>query len=333
MAGAGRPENLAVVDMHAHVMRSAAHGQEMWWYFLRRPAAEAPPALHTVEEAEAYMNDAGVSRMNILMFTWAGRYWRDGQYTLPDSGPARAAALEQLRARIVQRIRDNNEWALGVVAANPRFSFFCGIDAALMSEAELLAEIDDKTARGAVGVKMVPFDSGVSGDDPRLWPVYDALQARRIPLLSEASGRPGSPSRPGRFGAALREFPGLQLVFAHLGHDPVFGEGADQEVVELAQRHEGVFTDLSLRLPEMLNGACSPADMAAHLRRIGTDRVLFGTNYGFVDSINEDPAHKADGGPQQTWAKRTLRAFLDLPLEEDEVRAIAAGNWRRLISP
>jgi predicted TIM-barrel fold metal-dependent hydrolase len=232
----------------------------------------------------------------------------------------------------VNRIRDNTEWALGVVAANPRFSVFCGIDASLMTEAELLAEIGDKTSRGAVGVKMVPFDSGVPGDDPRLWPVYDTLQARRIPLLSESSGRPGAPGRPARFETALREFPHLKLVLAHLGHDPIFGEGADQEVVELAQHHEGVHTDVSLRLPEMINGACSPADMAGHLRRIGTDRVLFGTNYGFVDSINEDPDHKPDAGPQRTWAERTLRAFLDLPLDEAEAGAIAAGNWDRLIS-
>jgi predicted TIM-barrel fold metal-dependent hydrolase len=321
-----------VVDAHTHVMRSEAHGREMWWYFLRRPATEAPPALHTVEEAEALMDATGIAHMNILMFTWAGRYWRDGQYTLPDGGPARARAVEELRSRIVDRIRDNNEWALGVVTAKPRFSFFCGIDASLMTEAELLAEIEDKTSRGAVGVKMVPFDSGVRGDDPRLWPVYETLQARRIPLLSESSGRPGAPGRPARFDTALREFPRLKLVLAHLGHDPIFGEGADQEVVELAQNHEGVYTDVSLRLPEMINGACSPADMAGHLRRIGTDRVLFGTNYGFVDSINEDPDHKPDGGPQRTWAERTLRAFLDLPLDEGEAQAVAAGNWDRLIS-
>jgi predicted TIM-barrel fold metal-dependent hydrolase len=322
---------IKVIDAHTHVMRSEAHGREMWSYFLRRPAAEPPPALHTVEEAEVLMDDTGVSGMNILMFTWAGRYWRDGQYTLPDGGPARARAAEQLRSRIVDRIRDNNEWALGVVTTNRRFSFFCGIDAALMSEEELLAEISDKTGRGAVGVKMVPFDSGVSGDDPRLWPVYDLLRSRQIPLLSEASGRPGAPGRPARFEAALREFPGLKLVLAHLGHDPVFGEGADREVVELARSHEGVHTDLSLRLPEMLTGACSPAAMAAHLRQIGVDRVLFGTNYGFVDSINDDPAHKPEAGPQQSWAKRTLQAFLDLPLSADEAGAIGSGNWERLV--
>jgi predicted TIM-barrel fold metal-dependent hydrolase len=321
-----------VIDAHTHVMRSEDHGRELWSYFLRRPASEEPPALHTVAEAEALMEKTGVAHMNILMFTWSGRYWRDGQYTLPDAGPRRALAAESLRQRIVERIRENNDWAAEVAAARPRFSVFCGIDPSLMTAEELVAEIADKTFRGALGVKMVPFDSGVSGDDPRLWPVYDYVQAHGVPLLSEASGRPGAPGRPARFAKALREFPRLKLVFAHLGHDPVFGQGADLEVAELAQNYGGVFTDLSLRLPEMLNGAFSAADMVAHLRRIGTDRVLFGTNFGFVDTVNPDPQHRPEEGPQVTWAERTLQAFVDLPLGPEEAEAIASGNWYRLIA-
>jgi predicted TIM-barrel fold metal-dependent hydrolase len=327
---------MRIIDAHSHVLRSAAHGRELWSYFLgRSPVAgfpAEPPALHTVEEAEKLMAATGVERMNILMFTWAGRYWRDGQHTLPDAGPQRAAAAEQLRRRIAQRIRDNNEWALGVVRANPRFSVFCGIDAAILTADELVAEIEQRTRGGAAGVKMVPFDSGVAGSDPRLWPVYDYCAGRGIPILSESSGRPGAPGRPANFAAALRAFPRLLLVFAHLGHDPRFGEGADLEVVELAREFEGVHTDLSLRLPEMLRGACTPEQFAAHLRRIGTGRVLYGTNFGFVDTTNADPEHRSEAGPQTTWARRTLQAFLELPLSTAEREAIAASNFEQLLA-
>jgi predicted TIM-barrel fold metal-dependent hydrolase len=325
-----------IVDAHAHVLRSEAHGRELWSYFLGRgPVAgfpADPPALHTVEEAEKLMAATGVERMNILMFTWAGRYWRDGQYTLPDAGPRRAAASEELRLRIAQRIRENNEWALGVVDSNPRFSTFCGIDAAILTADELVAEIEDRTRRGAKGVKMVPFDSGVAGGDPRLWPVYDYCASRGIPILSESSGRPGAPGRPANFAPALRAFPELVLIFAHLGHHPRFGEGADLEVAELAREFAGVHTDLSLRLPEMLQGACTPEQFAAHLRRIGTDRVLYGTNFGFVDTTNADPEHRRESGPQTTWARRTLQAFLELPLSTAEREAIAATNFERLLA-
>jgi predicted TIM-barrel fold metal-dependent hydrolase len=328
-------QGFPVFDAHCHVLRSEDHGRELWSYFLGKgPAhghAAEPPALHTVEEAERLMDETGVVGMNILMFTWAGRYWRDGQYTLPD-GPGRAAAAEELRRRVVQRMVDNNEWAVRTCAERPRFTTFCGVDPNLMTADEAIAEIDDKVARGASGVKTVPQDSRVTGDDRRWWPVFDHLQAQGIPILSEASGRPGAPGRPGRYREALAAFPLLRLVFAHLGHDPNFGEGADAEVAELARDFAGVHTDVSLRLPEMLRGACTPDAFVDHLRRIGTDRVLYGTNFGFVDTINADPAWTPEQGPQTTWAKRNLQAFLELPLADDERAAIAKGNWDRLIA-
>jgi predicted TIM-barrel fold metal-dependent hydrolase len=326
---------LVVVDTHAHVLRSPDHGRELWSYFLGRGPASGhplePPAFHTVEEAERVMDATGVAGMNILMFTWSGKYWRDGQYTLPDGGPARAVAEEELRRRIVARIVENNEWAVRTCADRPRLTTFCGIDPVRMTPQELLAEIVDKTGRGAAGVKFVPHDARVGGDDPRLWPVFEHLEAAGVPLLTEASGRPGAPGRPTTYRNALRDFPRLRLIFAHLGHDPVFGAGADAEVAELAQEHEGVHTDLSLRLPEMIKGACTPTEFVAHLRRIGTDRVLYGTNFGFLDNLNPDPDHRAEDGPQITWARRNLDAFLALPLEPAERAAIAAGNWTRLV--
>jgi predicted TIM-barrel fold metal-dependent hydrolase len=329
-------EDLEIIDAHAHVLRSADHGRELWSYFLGRGPASGhpaePPAVHTVEEAERLMDATGVASMNILMFTWSGKYWRDGQYTLPDDASRRAVAAEDLRRRIVGRIIENNEWAVSTVAAHPRLTTFCGIDPAVMTRDELVAEVTDKTARGAIGVKFVPHDSRVSGDDRRLWPVLELLAAAGIPMLSEASGRPGAPGRPARYRDALVDFPDLKLIFAHLGHDPVFGQGADAEVADLAQEFGGVHTDLSLRLPEMLNGACTPEAFVAHLRLIGTDRVLYGTNFGFLDTINRDPDHRPEDGPQITWARRNLQAFLDLPLQDEERVAIASANWKRVTS-
>jgi hypothetical protein len=59
---------------------------------------------------------------------------------------------------------------------------------------------------------------------------------------------------------------------------------------------------------------------------------LFGTNYGFVDTVNGDAQHRPADGPQVTWAKRTLQAFLELPLSVEETGAIASANWNRLIT-
>lgn len=327
--------DLEVVDMHTHVLRSIDHGREIYSYFLGRGPANKnpvePSAYHTVDEAERYMAETGIAHVNILMFTWSGKYWRDGQHTLPDSGPDRTAAEDELRRRIVRRTIDNNEWAVGVAASRPRFSAFVGVNPALMSGDEMVAEVDDKVRKGAWGVKMVPFDTRVTPNDRRLFPLYDYLQGAGVPILSEASGRPGAPGRPAYWHDVFASFPQLKLAFSHLGHDPVFGHGADAEVAELAQAHEGVFTDLSLRLPEMLEGACTPAQFVEHCRRIGTDRVMYGTNYGFVDLMYSEPNRSADAGPQINAAVRNLETFLSLPFTDDERTAIAAGNWHRLV--
>src|SRR5687768_5457416 len=157
-------------------MRSQEHGRELWSYFLGRGPgtghAVEPPAYHTVEEAERLMDETGIVHMNILMFTWSGRYWRDGAYTLPDDESRRVDAAEELRRRIVARIHDNNDWALELVASRSRFSVFVGVDPVLMTEDELLKEVDDGRRRGALGVKIVPFDFRVGGDDRRLWPLF-----------------------------------------------------------------------------------------------------------------------------------------------------------------
>ena len=324
-----------IIDAHAHVMRSEDHGRELWSYFLGKGPANGaaldPPAFHTVEEAERLMDETGVVHMNILMFTWSGKYWRDGAYTLPDDGGRRSAAEEELRRRVVARTVDNNEWAVSVVNERSRFSTFVGINPVVMTADEMLTEIADKVGRGASGVKMVPHDIRVGGDDTRIWPVYDYLSSEQIPMLSEASGRPGAPGNPAYFAPALAAFPALKLIFAHLGHNPEFGQGADATVADLANQYAGVHTDLSLRLPDVVRGAVTEDEFVAHLRRIGTDRVLYGTNFGFVDTTNLDPDHRPEDGPQTTWAKRTLEAFLALPLTDSEREAISAGNWKRLV--
>lgn len=86
-----------VIDAHTHVMRSRDHGREAFAYFLSRNPRSGHPAepvaYGTVDELRGIMRKSGVSLANILMFTWSGQYWRDGQYTLPD-GAARPAAAE-----------------------------------------------------------------------------------------------------------------------------------------------------------------------------------------------------------------------------------------------
>jgi predicted TIM-barrel fold metal-dependent hydrolase len=270
--------------------------------------------------------------INALMFTWSGRYHRHGRYTLPDDPEARATAEAGLRARVARRITDNNDWAASVSSTHPDVHYFAGINPVVTGAEAAVAEVERQRAQGALGVKVVPSDLGVTGSDPVLFPVYEHCVEHGIPVLTETGGH--SPHcRPNGFAGALAEFPDLNLVFAHFGHDRVFGGPLDQEVLDLARRYGGVHTDTSLRLHEVADGSVSADDMVRHLRALGTDRAMFGTNYVFSDLLPERPAHRlapAGVDPRFTQVWKSVQVLKTLPLTDDELVGIAAGNFKRL---
>jgi predicted TIM-barrel fold metal-dependent hydrolase len=324
---------LEIIDMHTHLQRDAAHGHEMRDYFLT-PHLVKPGAanLGTLDEFQEMMRQTGISAMNVLMFTWGGRYLRHGSYTLPDDAQERAEAEAELRERVSQRISDNNMWAASVARRHANVTYFAGVNPVVMGPEAALAEIAAQRADGALGVKIVPSDMGVSGSDPSLFPIYDYCVENDFPVLTETGGH--SPHcRPAGFAAALEKYPALRLVFAHFGHDKQFLGPLDQEVLELARRHDGVFTDTSLRLHEVADGTVSPEDMVSHLRVLGTDRVMFGTNYVFSDLLPERPGHvpapdHVDPRFTQVW--KSVHTLETLPLTDDERVAIASGTFKAL---
>ena len=326
--------DLEVIDCHVHLQRSPEHAQEMWSYYLRKLPMygdeATAPALGTVEETRQLMADTGVVRANALMFTWAGRYYRDGMYTLPDAGARREAAAAELKHRIVERVRDNNDWVAQVCSADEDLTFFCGIDPLVMDEQQLVQELERQHAAGALGAKLVPADSLVAGDDPRMWPVYDWCAAKDFPILTAASSVPDHPGRPSRSERALREFPDLRLVFSHIGYSTELGAGGDAEVLALCQKYDGVFVDLSLRLTDVPLGRASGPDLVEFLRRLGWDRVMYGSNYPFTEMTNADPPPIQR--PQRTQIMSALEVLHTLPCSDEERHLLASGNFRRLVN-
>jgi predicted TIM-barrel fold metal-dependent hydrolase len=325
--------DLEIIDMHTHVQRDEAHGNEIRDYFLG-PSLVKPGAtnLGTVPEVLEMNEQVGIAGSNMLMFTWSGRYLRHGTYTLPDEEPDRSEAEQQLRGRVSRRVSDNNSWAARTCQQYPQMSYFAGVNPVVMGAEGAVQEVSAQRALGAVGVKIVPSDMGIAGSDERLFPLYEHCVAHSIPVLTE-TGAHSPHSHPAGFADALKAFPDLTLVFAHCGHDREFGKGLDQQVLELAERYVGVRGDTSLRLHEVADGIVSPEDMVAFLRKIGTDRVMFGTNYLFSDVLPERPGHTpapVHVDPRFTQVWKSVQVLKTLPLTDDERTAIAAGNFRRL---
>ena len=319
--------------MHTHVQRDDAHGAEMRDYFLTphlvKPGA---PNLGTVPEFLDLMAQCGIAGTNILMFTWNGRYLRHGSYTLPDQPQQRAEAAEALRRRAAARAVDNNRWAAAVGREHPEMSFFAGVNPVVLGAEGAVAEVERSRSEGALGVKLVPSDMGIPGEDPLLFPLYDYCVAEGIPVLTETGGH--SPHcRPAGYTGALREFPDLTLVFAHCGHDKQFRGPLDEEVLDLAAQYDGVHGDTSLRLHEVADGSVAPEEMVAFIREIGSERVMFGTNYVFSDLLPERPGHTPAPDhvdPRFTQVWKSVEVLKTLPLTDDERVALAAGNFKKL---
>jgi predicted TIM-barrel fold metal-dependent hydrolase len=324
--------DLEIIDCHSHVLRSEDHSCDLYSNLLRFSAAmglpDRPSFFGTPDEAERVMRITGIAHMNVLMFTWSGTYWRQGLNVLPDEPKDRRIQEEELRLRIVRRIRENNAWALSQAAQSSQLSCFVGIDPVLMDEQTMLAEIEHGLQHGALGVKHVPMNHATEGDDPRLWPVYDYLASTGVPMLTQVAGF--MPCSPASFAPALGDFPDLKIVFAHLGHNREFGRGADAEVVALAHEFPGVHTDVSLRLTEVAEGHIDPHDMVSHLRSIGSDRVLFGSNWVISEYLwmRSHP----DSQPETSHDRLStdLEVLLRLPMSDEERVDLASGNFRRL---
>jgi len=324
-----------VIDAHVHVQRSEAHGREMYEYCLMRgPGMSGPakaPALGTLEQVLRLRDRTGVRHINILAFTWSGCYYRDGQFTLADDPAGRAEGERELCARITRRIRDNNAWVRKTVGSHQGFSFFCGVDPVVMDEMTMLEEVEDQIGRGAKGVKLVPHDLGIRGDDRRLWPLYAYVQGRDIPLYAQVGGYPGTTSRPAYFSEALAAFPRLRVIFSHMGHGPEFGRGSDAEFAELARQYDGVRGDLSLRLPEVADGHVSPDQMVAHIRKIGAQRLLYGSNFCLNEMLHPDRSAPDTTAFQITQTWKGLQVLATLPLTDEERADIAGRNFRHFV--
>ena len=202
-----------------------------------------------------------------------------------------------------------------VSAKHSNLFTFAGLDPVYMDEATLVGEIEDKVARGARGVKIVPLALAAYVDDPRFMPMYETIARLGVPIVSQAGagGEPGDRGdhygRPKYFETALQRYPDLVINIAHLGH------GYEDDVIDLCRRFLGFHADLSSRLHELddPNEHLTDASLVDFIRRCGAEHILFGTNYPL-----NDPQQYAD-------------VMRRLPLTDNEKELIAHGNAKRLL--
>jgi predicted TIM-barrel fold metal-dependent hydrolase len=296
-----------LLDVHAHVFPTAAAGRE-WQRLL---GVAEPRRSGAVDEAGEILAEAGIERQVMLLWPRSG----ERHAALRAAGELDEAEIEK---RLHADIAGLNRWGCEAARRDPRLIAFAGINVRYLPGEEAVREIDACVALGARGVKLIPPSMRLYADDPRLWPVYERCAQLALPILSQSGiggGPPPSPGadhygRPRYWDAVLAAFPGLTVILAHMAL------GYEDDLVALAQRHPNLRTDTSLRLSRLgRDGHPTPDELVSLMRRVGTDRVLFGTNYPFVDP--------------RAYRERLAA----LPLRDDEREQIAHRNFEAVLPP
>jgi predicted TIM-barrel fold metal-dependent hydrolase len=190
---------------------------------------------------------------------------------------------------------------LPLVEHNPRrFRPIAGLNPLL---GQPIAELERQLDLGAAALKLHPVHGGFRCDERSLYPAYQVLQDRQVPLVVHCgtSTFPGSVNEnadPQILLPVIRDFPGLKVVLAHGGRGRWYDTAA-----AMALTYENVWIELSGLPPRRLPEYYAGFDLGRLSRK-----WIFGTDW-----------------PGVPGAAKNAAAVADL-LDGDVVAAVLGGN-------
>ena len=131
------------------------------------------------------------------------------------------------------------------------------------------------------GLKIHPVAQGFAPDDKRMWPVYQWMIEHDLPITAHSGANVDGSSKygePKRWIPVLEEFKGLKLILAHLG------SGFWDQTIEIADKFPDVMFDTAIAI-SYINSSTTldDGDAIDLIRTIGADRILFGSDYPWVN--------------------------------------------------
>lgn len=261
-----------LIDFHTHTQPSVAAADA----FFRWVGRDQPPNPGDVGDLLRKMAANGVSRT--LIVPWLPAH--DLVAARVAAGEGRAAA----ERAVIDQWKRLNAWAARAASERPdELSALVGVDPVLMQADEIRAEVAERLATGACGLKIAPMFLDVPASDPRIDVVWEEARRHGVFVLSECGARGAlgheAWGHPRYFDAVARRFPEVRIMLAHLGM------GAEDEVARLVRTHRNLYADLSLRLTGVDEpGGWTSAQLLDVIRAIGADRVVYGTNFPLVDT-------------------------------------------------
>jgi predicted TIM-barrel fold metal-dependent hydrolase len=163
-----------------------------------------------------------------------------------------------------------------------------------------ISRLHGHLAAGCRGVKIHPIMQNISPDDERVFAVFESLRGTELPVIFHTGrmeyflGRhPEGPdlADPPRFLSLLRRFPAHPIVFGHMGLLHA------QPAIDIAADHPNVYLELSFQ----------PAAVVAEaLRRVGSERVLLGSDWPASEAATEISVLRRAVGGDRGVLRRVL---------------------------
>jgi predicted TIM-barrel fold metal-dependent hydrolase len=153
--------------------------------------------------------------------------------------------------------------------------------------------------RGARGIKLHPRAQGFLLDDERLRPVFAVAAERHVPILIH--GGRGLPPIADDLRRLVDDHPDAELIVAHAGIADLAG------LAEAFSGKAGVFFDTS---------TWSAIDLLDFFRQMSPEQVVYASDFPY--------------GQQPSSLLIALRTARTAGLDEDQVRAMLAGNATRI---
>lgn len=288
-----------VVDAHVHTYKTPEIG-------LQAMAGSGQGGCNgTPEELLDIMREAGISKAVQVNMTPVREMYEAAVEKLPEGD--RAGDHPEIAGTMGGRLKRRNRWTCELAREHPELVAFPSVDP-LMDAEEMAAEVESCAKEfGAKGIKLHPAEGRYFPRDERIWPVYARAQELGLPIITHGGLFMMSPdeayTRPSNFESVLESFPELTLVVAHMGH------GFWDESVELAKRYSNVYFDTSAVVSGVEHlQVLSDDDAAELIRRLGVERVMFGSDYPWFNPAVD------------------LKRFLRLPLTPAEKEKVLGEN-------
>ena len=152
---------------------------------------------------------------------------------------------------------------------------FIGLGAVHAEMEDMASEIDRIAELGLRGIKIHPDFQKFPIDDPRLFPVYEAVRGK-MPVLFHMGDPRYDYSHPARLRRILDLFPGLETIAAHFGGHTMY-----ETACENLKDTDCVF-DISSTLMFLPN-----KEAERYVSIYGAERLAFGTDYPLWDPVTE----------------------------------------------